>query len=85
MKSGVISSRSSIQSKLAYESQLWKKQIWRIQNENIELKKKLDSLVLNLTEKKLLEKLEVFNNLFVIHDSLLNILRSDIQQQLDDA
>lgn len=65
---------------LLFESDTWKKTLAFMTEENIRLKSELSEILQKKIDKTLLPRAEEFNNGFLKHDDLINLLRNDISR-----
>jgi hypothetical protein len=61
---------------LQYENETWKRLLGFMTDENVHMKNRVSEVLVNSTDKSLLEQLEVFLNRFIKEDERIGLLRN---------
>jgi hypothetical protein len=61
---------------LQYENETWKRLLGFMTDENVHMKNRVSDVLVNSTDKSLLEQLEVFLNRFIKEDERIGLLRN---------
>jgi len=65
---------------LHHESDMWKRMLGFIQDENIHLKNRISEVLSNGFNKNMLEEIEIFQSRFIKEDEKISLLRNEIAE-----
>jgi len=65
---------------LKFEADALKRLLTFMMEENVYLKNRISEILKNAFENKILEKIEIFQNRFIMEDELVGLLRNDVAE-----
>jgi len=65
---------------LQFEADALKRLLTFMMEENVYLKNRISEILKNAFENKILEKIEIFQNRFIMEDELVGLLRNDVAE-----
>jgi len=65
---------------LHHESDMWKRMLGFMQDENIHLKNRISEVLSNGFNKNMLEEIEIFQSRFIKEDEKISLLRNEIAE-----